>query len=160
MKMQIQFTLNGEKVEAEVSVNMTLLDLIRDEFKLTGTKKGCDEGDCGACTVLMNGKPVSSCMILAIDASGKDIETIEGLKGDDGELHPIQQAFVEIGAIQCGFCTPGMILTAKSLLNNNLEPTETEVRQAISGNLCRCTGYEKIVEAILQASEYLREEGM
>ncbi|KXS41622.1 MAG: xanthine dehydrogenase [Candidatus Frackibacter sp. T328-2] len=160
MKIPISFMLNGEKVEVEVPVQRTLLDLIRNEFRLTGAKKGCNEGDCGACTILMNGKPVSSCMMLAVDVDGQEILTIEGLKKENGELHPIQKAFVEIGAIQCGFCTPGMILTAKSLLDEKLDITEGEVREAISGNLCRCTGYEKIVKAILEASEYLKEKGV
>jgi carbon-monoxide dehydrogenase small subunit len=159
MNKSINFTLNGEEKSLKVPINMTLLDLIRKEFELTGTKRGCDEGDCGACTILMNAKPVSSCIMLAIEADGKEIITIEGLKSDNGELHPVQQAFVEVGAIQCGFCTPGMILTAKSLLEENPDPTEMEVREAISGNLCRCTGYEKIVKAILQASKYLQRKG-
>ncbi|AZR73633.1 (2Fe-2S)-binding protein [Anoxybacter fermentans] len=159
MKIPIQFVINGEKIELSVPANMTLLDMIRQELNLTGTKKGCDEGDCGACTVLMDGKPVNSCMVLAVDANGKEILTIEGLKGNNGDLHPIQQAFVEVGAIQCGFCTPGMVLTAKALLDQNPTPTEVEVREAISGNLCRCTGYKKIVEAIIKAGEYLKVKG-
>lgn len=159
MKTTIKFTLNQKEREVEVPVDMTLLDLIRKEFKLTGTKRGCDEGDCGACTVLIDGEPVSSCIMLAVDVDGKELLTIEGLQGANGELDPVQKAFVETGAIQCGFCTPGMVLTAKSLLEKNSNPTEAEVREAISGNLCRCTGYEKIVEAILQASEHFGKKG-
>jgi carbon-monoxide dehydrogenase small subunit len=129
--------------------------MLRYDLKLTGTKKGCDEGDCGACTVIMDGRPVNSCLVLAVQANGKDITTIEGVETDEG-LHPIQKAFVEQGAIQCGFCSSGMILSGKSLLENNPNPTELEVRTAISGNLCRCTGYQKIVEAIQSAGKEMQ----
>jgi carbon-monoxide dehydrogenase small subunit len=133
-----------------------LLDTLRDELHLTGTKKGCDEGDCGACTVLLNGKPVTSCLVLAHSAHDADITTIEGLAGGD-KLHPVQQAFVEHGGLQCGFCIPGLIMAATGFLNENPAPTEEEVRLAIGGNLCRCTGYARVVEAIMAAAQVIRE---
>jgi len=146
---QIKITVNGQEYDLSVEPNLTLLDLLRERLGLTGTKKGCDEGDCGACTVLLNGKAVSSCLVLAVEANGKDVLTIEGVELEGGDsLHPLQKAFVENGAIQCGFCTPGMILSAKALLDKNPHPSQTQIRRAISGNLCRCTGYQKIVEAI------------
>jgi carbon-monoxide dehydrogenase small subunit len=151
MKQLITLTVNNQEYELAVEPNLTLLDLLRYHLELTGTKKGCDEGDCGACTVIMNGKPVSSCLVLAVQANGKEILTIEGMETEEG-IHPIQQAFVDNGAIQCGYCTPGMILSAKALLDRNPHPSEEEIRTAISGNLCRCTGYQKIVEAIEEAS--------
>lgn len=147
MKKIIRLKVNDQEHELAVEPNLTLTDLLRDELKLTGTKKGCEIGDCGSCTVLMDGKPVNSCLVLAVQASGRRITTIEGLAGEN-ELHPIQESFVQHGAIQCGFCTSGMILSAKSLLDKNPDPGEAEIRRAISGNLCRCTGYQKIVEAI------------
>ena len=147
MKQLIMLTVNGESYDILVEPKKTLVDVLRDDLGLTGTKKGCDLGNCGCCTVLMDGKPVVSCLILAVEARGKDILTIEGL-GDVENLHTIQQAFIDHGAVQCGFCTPGMIMSAKALLDRNPHPTEDEVREAISGNLCRCTGYDKIVEAI------------
>jgi len=147
MKKLIQMTINDRAYEVAVEPNKTLADLIRYDLGLTGTKKGCDTGDCGACTVILNGDPVNSCLVLAVQADNAVIETIEGLSTDDG-LHPLQQAFVEKGAIQCGFCTPGMILSAKNLLEKHPAPTEEEIREGISGNLCRCTGYQKIFEAI------------
>jgi carbon-monoxide dehydrogenase small subunit len=152
MKRLINITVNQTAYELAVEPRMTLLDLIREELSLTGTKQGCCEGECGACTVLLDGKPVSSCIVLAVEADGREVETIEGLEGQNG-LHPIQKAFVEKGAIQCGFCTSGMIMSAKALLSQNHKPTEHEIRKAISGNLCRCTGYQKIVEAIQSAVE-------
>ncbi|VBB42336.1 Glyceraldehyde dehydrogenase small chain [uncultured Desulfatiglans sp.] len=148
MKKLIRLTINGEEMEVAVAPNLTLTDLLRYELGLTGTKKGCDLGDCGACTVIMDGKAVNSCLVLAVQANGKNITTIEGVETGKG-LHPLQQAFIEHGSIQCGFCSPGMILSAKSLLEKNPHPNEAEVRRALSGNLCRCTGYQKIVEAIL-----------
>jgi carbon-monoxide dehydrogenase small subunit len=146
MKTHITLTVNGETHEMEVKPNRTLLDLLREDLGLTGTKKGCGEGKCGSCTVLMDGLPVCSCLILAPQAHGKEIQSIEGVGGE--APHALQSAFVERGAVQCGFCTPGMILTAKALLSVNPHPTSDEIRGAIAGNLCRCTGYQKIVEAI------------
>jgi aerobic carbon-monoxide dehydrogenase small subunit len=148
MKRQVRMRVNGEEVEGWVEPRRTLLDFLRDDLNLTGTKKGCDLGHCGACTVLMDGKPINSCLVLAAEAEGSEIQTIEGLS-EGSKLHPIQEAFIEHGAVQCGYCTPGMILSAKALLEENTHPTEEEVRVAIAGNLCRCTGYKKIVEAIL-----------
>lgn len=152
MKRLITLTVNGRMHELAVAPNRTLVDLIRCDLGLTGTKKGCEVGDCGTCTVIMDGKPVNSCLVLAVEANGREILTIEGMETNEG-LHPIQRSFVEKGAIQCGFCSPGMLLSAKSLLDRNPKPDEREIRTAISGNLCRCTGYQKIVEAIKDASE-------
>jgi aerobic carbon-monoxide dehydrogenase small subunit len=152
MKTIIQLIVNGEQVEAGVEANRTLLQFLREDLGLTGTKHGCGLGDCGACTVIMDGKPVNSCLVLAVQAKGREVLTIEGL-AENGVLHPIQQAFVNKGAIQCGFCTPGMILSAKALLDENPRATKKEIRTAISGNLCRCTGYQKIVEAVQEAAE-------
>ena len=150
MKRIITLNVNGEEFDVLAEVHKTLLEVLREDLGLTGTKRGCDVGTCGACTVLMEGKPYLSCLTLAVDVRGKKIVTIEGL-AQDRETHPLQKAFVEKGAIQCGFCTPGMILTAKAFLDENPHPSEEEVKKAISGNLCRCTGYVKIVEAILSA---------
>lgn len=151
MKRVIELRVNGETHEVLVETHRTLLEVLRERIGLTGTKEACDTGECGACTVLLDGLPVNSCLVLALDARGKEITTIEGL-AVDGVLHPLQKAFIDHGATQCGFCTPGMILTAKALLDEKPSPTEAEVRQAISGNLCRCTGYAKIVGAVLAAS--------
>lgn len=154
MKHQIHLQVNGEPYDLLVEPRHTLLKVLRDDLGLTGTKKGCDTGDCGACTVLMNGKPINSCLALAMEASGREITTIEGLaRGDD--LHPLQEAFIQAGAIQCGYCTPGMILTAKALLDENSAPSEEEVKRALSGNLCRCTGYVKIVQAVRAAARII-----
>jgi len=156
-KREIRLMVNGDVREAVVEPDEALLDVIRDKLKLTGTKKGCDSGKCGACTVIMNGKAICSCLKPAMEADGKEILTIEGLsKG--GKLHPIQESFIEHGAIQCGFCTPGMVMSAKALLDENPDPPIEEVKDAISGNLCRCTGYIKIVEAILAAAKKIRED--
>ena len=155
MKSFIQLTINGQPVEAAVEPNRTLLQFLREDLGLTGTKHGCGLGDCGACTVILDGQPVNSCLVLAIQANGREVLTIEGL-AENGKLHPIQQAFVDKGAIQCGFCTPGMILSAKALLDVNPKPSEQDIRMAISGNLCRCTGYQKIVEAIGEAAEAIQ----
>ncbi len=151
MKKTIHITVNDKPFDPEVEPNQTLLEVIREKLCLTGTKAGCLVGDCGACTVLVDGKPVNSCLILAVQADGKEITTIEGVETPQG-LHPLQTAFVDKGAVQCGYCTPGMILSAKSLLDRNPRADEAEIRKAISGNLCRCTGYQKIVEAILSVS--------
>jgi len=147
MKKIISLTINDQAYEIAVEPNKTLADMLRYDLDLTGTKKGCDTGDCGACTVILNGDAVNSCLVLAVQTDGAVIETIEGLATEEG-LHPIQEAFVEKGAIQCGFCSPGMILSTKNLLDKNPNPTEAEIREGISGNLCRCTGYQKIFEAI------------
>src|SRR6059036_2047111 len=144
-------TVNGTPYEVAVEPRQSLLQLLREELHLTGTKEGCSEGECGACTVLLDGKTVDSCLIFALEAQGREVTTIEGLAQGD-QLHPVQKAFAEYGAVQCGFCTPGMILSAKALLDSNPHPTEAEIRQSISGNLCRCTGYVKIVEAIQAAA--------
>lgn len=149
--VEIEFTLNGSPIKLEVKPNETLLDLLRYRLKLTGSKRGCNRGECGACTVLMNSKPVASCLILALKADGKDVLTIEGL-GSPGMLHPLQEAFIINNTVQCGFCTPGIIMSAKALLDENPNPSREDIQEAISGNLCRCTGYLPIMEAILEAS--------
>ena len=151
-RMVVTLTVNGDEYSVLVKPNMTLLDLLREELDLTGTKKSCELGDCGACTVLLDGQPVNSCLVLAVEADGHAITTIEGVE-QNGVLDRVQEEFINHGAIQCGFCSPGMILSAKALLTRNPHPTELEVREAIAGNLCRCTGYVKIVEAILAASK-------
>jgi len=152
----VKFRVNGRQTALEVDSTKTLLDVLRGDLFLTGTKRGCDSGECGACTVLLNGQAVHSCLVLAAELDGHDVVTIEGLSRDREELHPLQRAFIEKGAVQCGFCTPGVIMTAKALLDENPDPTEEEVRYGISGNLCRCTGYSKIVDAILAAGEEIR----
>ena len=152
----VRFNINGRSYEIPVEPQMTLVEVLRDKLDITGTKISCGAGECGACTVLIDGKPVLSCLTLAVTAKDKDILTIEGL-AEGGKLHPIQQAFIDHGAIQCGFCTPGMILTAKALLDENPSPTGDEVKKALAGNLCRCTGYVKIVDAVLAAAEQMRK---
>ena len=147
-KCHITFQLNGMTTEVLVNPNQTLVRMLREDLGLTGTKYGCGEGDCGSCTVLLDGEPVNSCLVLAAQVDGHQVITIEGV-ADGDKLHPLQTSFIEKGAIQCGFCTPGMILSAKALLEKQPDPSELEVRTAISGNLCRCTGYQKIVEAIM-----------
>lgn len=154
MKIKLEFKVNGDLCSLEVTPNRMLLDVLREELHLTGTKKGCGEGECGACTVLMDGKPVNSCMVLAAQAQGKEIITIEGLAGE--ELHPVQEAFVANGAIQCGYCSPGFIMTTLALLKHNPTPSDEEIRTAIAGNICRCTGYKKIMEAIRDAAVRLQ----
>lgn len=151
----ITLSVNGDSYALSVPVNRTLLQVIREDLGLTGTKEGCGEGDCGACTVLLDGKPVNSCLVLAVEADGREVTTVEGL-AKDGKLHPLQQAFIDEGAVQCGFCTPGMLLAAKGLLDENPSPSEAEIRQGIAGNLCRCTGYVRIVKAIQKAAETLK----
>ena len=148
MRTEIKLTVNGEPYELSIKPNTLLIDLLANELRLTGVRRGCDSGSCGACTVILDGKTVKSCSILALQADGKEIITIEGL-ADGNKLDPIQQAFIDHFAVQCGFCTPGMIMSAKALLDENPEPTENEVKQALRGNLCRCTGYVKIIEAVL-----------
>jgi carbon-monoxide dehydrogenase small subunit len=152
MKRSIQLKVNGDYYETVVDDRRTLLEVLRESLGLTGAKKGCDEGECGACTVLIDGKAVLSCLVLAVEVQGKEITTIEGL-AQGGKLHPIQEAFVEYGAVQCGFCTSGMIMSAKALLDKNPKPTKEEIKTAIAGNLCRCTGYIKIIEAIQAAAK-------
>ena len=151
--MEIKFTLNGEVIVVEVPPHWTLLRLLREKLGLTGTKEGCGIGECGSCTVLLDGEPVLSCLTLAIGLDGSDIVTAEGLLQPDGSLHPVQESFLEHGAVQCGFCTPGMILMGKALLDENPKPTEDEIREYIRGNLCRCTGYTQIVKAIKDTSK-------
>ncbi len=159
VKKLLTFTLNGRQVQLAAHSTDTLAALLRDSLGLTGTKLGCGEGDCGACTVLLDGRAVNSCLVLALQVQDRVVLTIEGLATDEA-LHPVQQAFIEHGAIQCGFCSPGMILSSVALLGENPRPTEQQVRVAISGNLCRCTGYQKIVEAVLDAAHKLAvEEG-
>jgi carbon-monoxide dehydrogenase small subunit len=153
MKQKLSFTLNGDRVETEIEAHWTLLQLLRDHLELTGTKEGCGKGECGACTVILDGKAVNSCLYPAMELEGKEVLTIEGLAEAEGDLHPIQKAFVEHGAVQCGFCTPGMVMSAKALLDENPKPSEEEVRTAIAGNFCRCTGYVQIIEAIMAASK-------
>ncbi len=158
MARRISFLLNGELMEMEVEDHWTLLHLLREELGLTGTKEGCGSGECGACTVLVDGMAVNSCLFLAADVDGKEVLTIEGLAAPDGTLHPLQRAFIENGAIQCGFCTPGMILSAKALLDENPYPTEEEIRHALAGNLCRCTGYLQIFRAVADAARRICQE--
>ena len=158
MKQPLTLSINGESRLMLVEPFYSLLDCLRDEAQLTGTKKGCDEGDCGACTVLMDGKPVTSCLVLAHSAHDSSITTIEGL-ADVGELNPVQKAFVEHGGLQCGFCIPGLIMSATGFLQENPNPTEEDVRFAIGGNLCRCTGYARVVEAIMAAAAEMRNAG-
>ncbi len=155
--MRISFKINGRSVEREVDAQTRLLDLIRDDLHLAGTKEGCGEGECGACTVIVDGKPVNSCLMLAPQAANKDITTIEGL-ATGGSLHPIQRAFVEKGAVQCGFCTPGFIMSIYALLVRNPHPTDEEILTALEGNLCRCTGYAKILDAVRCAAFLMEEE--
>ena len=155
-KLTIDLTVNGEPVEVQVDPSDTLLQVIRDTLQLTGTKEVCSLGECGACTVILDGKAVNSCLVLAVEAKGKEILTIEGLR-KDGELHPLQQAFIDEGAVQCGFCTPGMILSAKALLDENPDPDEAEIREALAGNLCRCTGYVKIVKAAKSVAQAMNK---
>ncbi len=154
-KYPLRLHVNGETYELEVKPQRTLLEVLRNELELTGTNEGCATGDCGACTVLLDGVPVTSCLVFALDAHERQITTIEGL-GTTEALHPLQRAFVERGAIQCGYCTPGLIMSAYALLQQNPQPTEAEVRHFIAGNLCRCTGYTKVVEAVLAAAEVIR----
>jgi carbon-monoxide dehydrogenase small subunit len=154
--MKISFTLNDETITMDIKEDIRLLDFLRDELGLTGTKEGCGEGECGACTVIIDGKAVNSCLVLLPEIDGSEITTIEGLS-KNGELDPIQKAFIDEGAVQCGFCTPGMIMSTKALLDRKVNPSDEEIMEAIEGNLCRCTGYYKILQAIRTAAENLRK---
>lgn len=154
-KQLITFSVNGEPCEIAVIPNRSLLDALRSEAGLTGTKKGCDVGECGSCTIIMNGKPVNACLVLAAEAQDSQITTIEGLQSADGALHPLQESFMQCGAAQCGFCTPGILVAAKAFLDENPSPTTDEIRFAIAGNICRCTGYTKIIDAISAAAPVL-----
>ena len=156
--MIIEFTCNGEMKRVDVPADMRAIDLIRDILGLTGTKEGCGRGECGACTILLDGKPVPSCLLYAPKLNGRKVQTIEGVAEKDGKLNPIQEAFIEEGAVQCGFCTPGMILSSKALLEKNPQPSEKEIEEALSGNICRCTGYTKIIKAVKSASVKIAKE--
>ena len=154
-KYHIQSTINGDEIDVLVDTTQSLLDVLRDELHMTGTKEGCGTGDCGACSVTIDGILVCSCLVLGVEAGGKKIETIEGM-ADGDKLHPLQEKFIEHVALQCGICTPGLLIAAKHLLEENPDPTEEEVRYGLAGNLCRCTGYQKIVEAVLDAAQEMR----
>ena len=156
MKRDIAFTLNGTEIKVTVNGSQRLIDLLRGPLRLTGTKEGCGEGECGACTVILDGRAVDSCLLLAAEADGHEILTIEGL-AHNGRLDPLQESFIEEGAVQCGYCIPGMILSAKALLLENPEPTEHDIKRALAGNLCRCTGYVKIIRAVQVAAERTRQ---
>jgi len=158
MARRICITLNGNEIEVEIQDHWTLLYLLREQLGLLGTKEGCGSGECGACTVILEGVSINACLYLAAEVDGKNILTIEGLAAPDGTLHPIQQAFVEKGGIQCGYCSPGMILAAKALLDENPNPSEEEIKDAIAGNICRCTGYVQIIDAIRSASGAKKEQ--
>jgi len=151
-KMAISLSVNNEEYDLYIQSNRTLLEALREDLELTGTKEGCGEGVCGSCTVLCDGLPIRSCLTLAAEVQGSEITTVEGLRKGDGQLDPLQQAFIDHGAVQCGFCTPGMLITGRAFLNKHQNPSEQDIRMAISGNVCRCTGYAKIVEAILDVS--------
>lgn len=150
----IKFNVNEKTYEVEIDENMRLLDVLRDKLGLIGTKEGCGEGECGACTIIMDGETVNSCLVMGFQADGSNITTIEGLE-KDGKLHPVQEAYIEAGAVQCGFCIPGMVLSTKALLDKNSNPNDREIREGISGNLCRCTGYNKMLEATKIAQKYM-----
>jgi carbon-monoxide dehydrogenase small subunit len=154
-KMEIRFALNGKPVQVDVPGNWTLLRLLREKLALTGTKEGCGIGECGTCTVLLDGMPVNSCLVMAPKVEGRKVETVESL-GTRDSLHPLQQAFIDHGAVQCGFCTPGILMSFKALLDQNPTPTKEEVREAITGHLCRCTGYHQIIEAVERASKQVK----
>jgi aerobic-type carbon monoxide dehydrogenase small subunit (CoxS/CutS family) len=156
-KIRVTLTVNGHTHLFETDPNRTLLEVLREDIGLTGVKEGCGEGECGACTVIMNDEPINSCLVLIGQADNSNIETIEGL-AKDGKPHPLQKAFVELGAVQCGFCTPGMIMASKALLDRNPHPDEEQIREALSGNICRCTGYKKIIEAVQSAAEEMSHE--
>jgi carbon-monoxide dehydrogenase small subunit len=155
MEYKLDFSVNQHPVEIVVEPHLTLLEVLRDHLALIGTKEGCGTGDCGACTVLVNGEPICACLLLAVEAEGQEVTTVEGL-ASNGELHPVQAAFVAEGGLQCGFCTPGVLMSVVALLARNPQPTEGEIREALAGNLCRCTGYDKIVRAVQAAAEEVR----
>lgn len=157
MKKEMVFTLNNEEVTVEVDPKWTLLYLLRDVLELTGTKEGCGVGECGACTVIVEGEAVNSCLYPVLEAEGKKVVTIEGVASSDGTLHPLQQAFIENNGVQCGYCTSGMIMSAKALLDKKTDPTEADIRTSIAGNICRCTGYVQIIESIQQAAERIKK---
>ncbi len=157
MEYTLSFSVNKQPVEIVVEPHLTLLDVLRDTLGLTGTKEGCGTGDCGACTVLVNAEPVCSCLMLAVEAEGQEITTVEGL-ASNGELHPVQKALIAYGGLQCGFCTPGVLMSSVALLTRQPQPTEHEIRAALSGNLCRCTGYDKIVRAVQAAAKEINHE--
>lgn len=154
-KVRLALTVNGEPAEALVDAYKTLLEALREDLQLTGTKHGCELGECGACAVLLDGEPVLSCLALAVECDGRDVQTVEGLQAN-GALHPLQDAFADLGGSQCGYCTPGILMTAKALLDRNTEPTQDEIKEALAGNLCRCTGYLQIIEAVERAAATLR----
>ena len=151
---EITLTVNGEAEQAAVPSNKTLMGMLREDLGLTGTKNGCSAGECGACTVMINGEPVNSCMILAVECDGAEILTVEGL-AHDGQLHPVQEAIIEAGGVQCGFCTPGILIASRALLDRNPDPSEDEIREALVGNLCRCTGYVRIIDAVKEAARMM-----
>ncbi len=155
--MEIQLTINGIKYKVDIDINMRLIDLLRDKLGLIGTKEGCGEGECGACTIIMDGESVNSCLVMAFQANDSNITTIEGLE-QNGELHPLQRAYLEEGSVQCGFCIPGLIMSTKALLDKHPDPSREEIREGMSGNLCRCTGYNKAIDAAEKAIAYLKEE--
>lgn len=155
MNVQISLTVNGRRWDVETTPDRSLLTLLREDLALTGTKSGCDDSECGACMVLLDGRPLNSCSYLAVQADAREVTTVEGL-ARDGELHPLQRAFVDEAGVQCGFCTPGVLISAHALLRDNPEPTDDEIRRALSGNLCRCTGYAKIVTSVRRAAEEMR----
>jgi len=158
MSNEIEFTCNGNLTRAKIEPHWTLLHLLREGLGFTGTKEGCGSGECGACTVIVDGLAVNACIYLAVEADGKNITTVEGLADDDGTLHPLQQAFVNNGGIQCGFCTPGMLMSAKALLEDNPAPDEIQIKEALAGNICRCTGYVQIFDSVKAATGESREE--
>jgi aerobic-type carbon monoxide dehydrogenase small subunit (CoxS/CutS family) len=156
-KAHVRLTVNGDSVESAFEPHKTLLEVLREDLGLTGTKHGCELGECGTCAVLLDGRPVLSCLVLGLDCEGRRVETVEGMAGPDG-LHPLQKAFADLGAAQCGYCTPGILLTARVLLEENPKPTLPQIREALAGNLCRCTGYVKIFEAVELAAAWMRGE--
>jgi aerobic carbon-monoxide dehydrogenase small subunit len=158
MKLPIQLKINGTEYNTEAEPRKTLLAVLRDQLQLTGTKEGCSTGDCGACTVLLNGEPVTSCLVLAVQANGQEITTIEGVAQQNGTLHPVQEEMVQLGGLQCGFCTAGIIMSGVALLDRNNKPTDDEIRHALAGNLCRCTGYTKVIDAMKSAAKKVRAQ--